>query len=357
MTVFDANGCSVSDSAEIIDAYLPIAVSISTVDVTCFGGSDGSVSLTVTGGAVPYSYAWNPAQANAPGANNLPAGTYTITITDAVGCDTTVSATLIELHPLPEINISASPTEGCQPLFVQFYETTADSGQTYFWDLDEGHHFSSEKNPSLLFEHDGVFDVFIVVTSVYGCVDSVRVTDMIHVYRKPVAEFRPYPSAPTLADNTVLFFNESTNLYQSEWTFGDGGFSMETYPTHQYIDTGLYVVQLIITTEHGCMDTTSDVLYVKDVVTMYVPNSFSPDGDGINELFKPVGHGIDENFYTFMVFDRFGKMLFITSDYEEGWDGTFEGKRCSMGSYTYEIFYRDTEGIKRKLFGGIELIR
>ncbi|HPB02579.1 MAG TPA: PKD domain-containing protein, partial [Bacteroidales bacterium] len=290
-------------------------------------------------------------------ANNLPAGTYTVTITDAVGCDTTVSATLIELHPLPEINISASPTEGCQPLFVQFYETSADSGQTYYWDLDEGHHFSSEKNPPLLFEHDGVFDVFIVVTSVYGCVDSLRVTDMIHVYRKPVAEFRPYPSAPTLADNTVLFFNESTSLYQSEWTFGDGGFSMDTYPTHQYNDTGMYVVQLIITTEHGCKDTTSDVLYVKDVVTMYVPNSFSPDGDGINEIFKPVGHGIDENFYTFMVFDRFGKMLFITNDYEEGWDGTFEGKRCSMGSYTYEIFYRDTEGIKRKLFGGIELLR
>lgn len=357
VTVFDANGCSVSDSAEILDAYLPIAVSIATVDVTCFGGSDGSVSLTVTGGATPYSYAWNPAQANASSANNLPAGTYTITVTDAVGCDTTVSATLIELHPLPEINISASPTEGCQPLFVQFYETSADSGQTYYWDLDEGHHFSSEKNPPLLFEHDGVFDVFIVVTSVYGCVDSLRVTDMIHVYRKPVAEFRPYPSAPTLADNTVLFFNESTNLYQSEWTFGDGGFSMETYPTHQYNDTGLYVVQLIITTEHGCKDTTDDVLYVKDVVTMYVPNSFSPDGDGINEFFKPVGHGIDENFYTFMVFDRYGKMLFITNDYEEGWDGTFEGKRCSMGSYTYEIFYRDTEGIKRKLFGGIELLR
>ena len=180
---------------------------------------------------------------------------------------------------------------------------------------------------------------------------------MINVYRKPVAKFRPYPSTPTLADNSVLFFNESTSLYQSEWTFGDGGFSMETYPTHQYNDTGKYVVQLIITTEHGCKDTTSQVLYVKDVVTMYVPNSFTPDGDGINETFKPIGHGIDENFYTFMVFDRYGKMLFITNDYEEGWDGTFEGTRCQMGSYTYEIFYRDTEGIKRKLFGGIELIR
>jgi hypothetical protein len=145
VTVFDANGCSVTDSAEIIDVYPPISVNISTKDVTCIGGSDGSVSLTVSGGATPYSYNWDPAQTNAPVASNLSVGTYTITITDAVGCDTVVSATLIELHPLPEINISAIPLEGCQPLFVQFYETSADSGQTYFWDLDEGHHFSSEK--------------------------------------------------------------------------------------------------------------------------------------------------------------------------------------------------------------------
>lgn len=357
ITVYDANGCSVNDSAEIIDAYPPISVSISTVNVTCVGGSDGAISLTVSGGAPPYSYTWSPPQANAAAISNLPAGTYSVTITDNVGCDTVVSASLYELYPLPEINISASPTEGCQPLWVQFYETSADSGQTYFWDLDEGHHFSSDKNPSMLYEWDGVYDVAIVVTSVHGCVDSVRVTDMITVYRKPEAEFRPYPSSPNLADNTVLFFNESSNTYLSEWTFGDGGSSVETYPTHTYEDTGSYVITLYITTEHGCKDTATDVIYVADVVTFYVPNSFTPDGDGINEYFKPIGHGIKEDEYLFMVFDRYGKMLFTTSKYDEGWDGTFNGERCQLGVYTYEIFYRDTEGIKRKVFGSVQLIR
>ncbi|MBN2729451.1 MAG: gliding motility-associated C-terminal domain-containing protein [Bacteroidales bacterium] len=357
ITVIDNNGCEVSDSAEVIDAYPPIDVSIATVDINCVGGSDGSVSLTVTGGAPPYNYVWDPPQSNSPLASNLPAGTYTITITDNVGCDTIVSATLIELHPLPTINISATPTEGCQPLDVQFYETSPDSGQTYFWDLDEGNHFSSDKDPFLTYMYPGVYDVVLIVTSVYGCVDSVRVTDMITVYTKPVAEFRPYPSSPNLADNTVLFFNESSNTYLSEWYFGDGGFSDLTYPTHTYQDTGDYIVTLYITSEHGCMDTVSHPLYVADVVTMYMPNSFSPDGDGINDYIKPVAHGIYDNEYTFMIFNRWGTLLFETNDYDEYWDGHYNGVLCQHGVYQYVIFYRDKTGVKRKLIGGIQLIR
>lgn len=357
VTVYDANGCFVLDSAEVLDAYPPLMVDVSWIHVTCEGGSDGSISLAVSGGAPPYSYTWNPAQANAPAASGLSAGYYSITVTDAVGCDTVVDATLIELHPLPEINITAVPSEGCEPLFVQFYETSPDSGQTYFWDLDEGAQFSSDKEPSLWYNHWGQYDVLIVVTSVYGCVDSLRIANMINVYQKPEAEFRPYPSEPTIADNSVLFFNQSTNTYQSDWLFGDGGSSTLTYPSHSYSDTGQYVVTLYITTEHGCRDTVSHDLYVRDVVTMYIPNSFSPDGDGINDFIKPIGHGIDEQFYTFSVFDRWGKLLFSTSDYEEGWDGTFNGLKCQHGTYEYVLFYRDDAGIVRKLIGGIQLIR
>jgi len=180
---------------------------------------------------------------------------------------------------------------------------------------------------------------------------------MVSVYQKPVAEFRPNPSAPTLADNSVLFFNQSTNTFQSEWLFGDGGSSLMTYPTHTYNDTGLYIVTLFIITEYGCRDTVSHPLYVKDVVAMYIPNSFTPDGDGINDFFKPIGHGIDENFYSFTVFDRWGKQLFETHDYESAWDGTFNGIECPFGTYQYVLFYRDDNGIVRKMLGGIDLIR
>ncbi len=357
ITVIDANGCSVTDSAEVINLYPPLSASLTPTQVTCEGGSDGTISLSVSGGAPPYSYLWSPPQSNSPFAGNLQAGLYSVTITDAVGCDTVLSTTLIELYPLPDINISASPTEGCQPLPVQFAETSPDSGQTYFWDLDEGAHFSSDKNPSLTYTHWGTYDVLIVVTSVHGCVDSLRVVDMITVHPKPEADFRPYPSSPTLADNTVLFFNESTNTFLSEWLFGDGGTSALTYPTHTYNDTGQYLVTLYITTEFGCRDTAEHPLYVKDVVSMYIPNSFTPDGDGVNDFFKPFGHGIDEDFYTFTIFDRWGKLLFTTNDYESAWDGTYNGIKCQHGTYQYVLFYRDEEGIVRKLLGGFDLIR
>ena len=357
ITVTDANGCMITDSIELMNAYPPIDVDILTIDVNCFGGSDGSISLNVSGGAPPYSYVWDPPQSNSPNATGLSAGTYFVTITDNVACDTIVSATLIELHPLPTIDIMAVPTEGCQPLDVQFYETSPDSGQVYFWDLDEGTNFSSDKEPFLTYMDPGIYDVLIIVTSTYGCVDSVRITDMITVYKKPVAEFRPYPSNPDLSNNTVLFFNESTNTYFSEWYFGDGGYSDLTYPLHTYQDTGNYLVTLYITTEHGCMDTVSHLLYVADIVTMYIPNSFTPDGDGVNDMIKPIAHGIYENDYTFMIFDRWGTLLFTTNNYEDSWDGSYNGERCQHGVYQYVVFYRDKKGLKRKLLGGIQLIR
>ncbi|PLW93432.1 MAG: hypothetical protein C0592_06150 [Marinilabiliales bacterium] len=357
VTITDVNGCEVNDSAEVIDAYPPISVTIDTVNVTCFGGSDGSVVLNVTGGAPPYNYVWDPPQTNAPGAYNLPAGIYTITITDNVGCDTVVSTPLIELYPLPTINITATPTEGCQPLDVQFYETSPDSGQTYFWDLDEGSHFSSDKDPFLTYYNHGIYDVLLVVTSVHGCVDSVRLVDYITVYEKPVADFRPYPDHPDLANNTVLFFNESSNTYLSEWDFGDGGYSTLTYPTHTYQDTGTYLITLYITTEHGCKDTADYTIYVADIITMYMPNSFSPDGDGINDFIKPIAHGLNEDEYQFMIFDRWGTLLFETSSYDEAWDGKYNGVTCQHGVYQYVIFYRDKEGLKQKVIGGLQLIR
>ena len=92
---------------------------ISYQDITCVGGNDGYIGLNVSGGLPPYQHNWDPAAANSNINSGLVAGTYSVTITDANGCDTSVTQTLIELYPLPPVAISASPTEGCQPLFVQ----------------------------------------------------------------------------------------------------------------------------------------------------------------------------------------------------------------------------------------------
>ena len=358
ITVTDYNGCFVIDSAEIIYLYPPLAVDTNIKHVTCEGGSDGYIELIVSGGANPYTYTWSPTLPDTPNIYNLPAGTYTCTITDNVGCDTVVSYTLIELYPLPTINVIATPKEGCQPLEVQFQETSPDEGQTYFWDLDEGEHFSYDKNPFFIYTKPGVYDVFIIVTSVHGCVDSMRFPDMITVYEKPVADFRPYPTNPDLANSIVTFLNLSTNTYQSEWYFSDGGTFFGTNAIHEFTDTGKYLVTLYITTEHGCRDTAQQYVYVRDIYTIFVPNSITPDGDHLNDVFKPVGYNLRDDNYLMQIFDRWGKMIFESKDINIGWDGKLpSGDKAPAGIYAYRIQYLDKDGLTHVITGFVNVLR
>lgn len=358
ITVTDKNGCFVIDSAEIIFLYPPLAVDTIVKHITCEGGSDGYIHLIVSGGAPPYSYLWSPPYPNSSNIDNLPAGTYTCTITDQVGCDTVVSYTLIELHPLPPINVTAEPTSGCQPLVVQFRETSPDEGQTYFWDLDEGEHFSYEKNPLFIYTQPGKYDVFIIVTSIYGCVDSMRFPDMITVYEKPIALFEPFPRYPDLANNIVTFFNQSTNTFQSEWHFSDGSISFETHAVHNFNDTGSYLVTLYVTTEHGCKDTAEQIIYVKDIYTFYLPNAFTPDGDNINDEFKPVGYNLKDDEYLLQIYDRWGKLIFQSTRVQKGWDGKLaDGTKAPTGFYVYRIRFKDMDGLIHYVNGSVYLMR
>ncbi len=357
VTITDANGCSVIDSVVIEDAYPPLVIDYQHVDVTCVGGSDGSITLAPTGGLPPYEYVWNPPMGNTHAVGGLPAGTYSVTVTDANGCDTTLTLSLIELYPLPPVDFYGEPLDGCQPLTVQFYETNPDEGQTYIWNFGTTNGFSSLKNPVYQYNQHGLFDVTLTVTSIHGCENTLSISDYIEVYRKPVAMFMPNPRETDMVSPSILFYNQSTNTFSSEWSFGDGNFSNETSPYHTYGDTGTYHVMLIIETEHGCRDTAYADVKVNDFYTIYVPNAFTPDGDGINEEFKPVGYNISSENYTFLIFTRWGQLLFETYDFNQGWDGTFNGIPCWADSYVYYLQYMDMEGIIHEEYGVVNIIK
>jgi len=357
VTITDANGCELIDSVLVEDAYPPIAIDITVVDITCEGGSDGSISLNVSGGLPPYQYIWNPSFGNTGTIAGLTAGTYSVTIVDANNCDTTLTFTLIELYPLPPVNFYAQPLEGCQPLYVQFYETSPDEGQTYLWDFGNNSGFSNEKNPLYLYTGYGVYDVTLTVTSIHGCENTQIMDDYIEVYRKPLAEFTYSPTHPDIVNSTVFFFNQSSSTFSSEWDFGDGYFSSMTNPLHNYGDTGWFQVVLIVSTEHGCSDTAYSDVYIKDIYTIYIPNAFTPDGDGFNEEFKPELYNIKSDGYSFLIFNRWGALIFETNDVSKAWNGTYNGNPCWADTYIYSIQYIDIDGIIRTEYGSVTLIR
>ncbi len=357
ISITDANGCMLTDTFEIENLYPPLSVILTSIDITCVGGNDGAISLSVSGGLPPYHYQWEPDLGNTPYIAGLYEGVYSVTITDANGCDTIVSDTLIELYPLPPVDFYAEPLQGCQPLTVQFFETSPDEGQTYLWNFGTPSGFSNLKEPSYTFNQHGVFDITLIVVSVHGCENSLTIPDYIEVYEKPVANFDYHPHIVDIINSTVIFFNYSSNTFITSWDFGDGNFSDEINPHHSYSNFGTYQVILMVESEEGCRDTATSLIIVHDVTTFYVPNAFTPDGDGVNEEFKPIFYNIDPEEYSMIIFDRFGGIVFETTDLNKGWNGTRNEQPCMTGVYTYVITYKDIKNVIEQVYGVVTLIK
>ncbi|HRP60805.1 MAG TPA: gliding motility-associated C-terminal domain-containing protein, partial [Vicingus sp.] len=117
-------------------------------------------------------------------------------------------------------------------------------------------------------------------------------------------------------------------------------------------------VELAVVNSQGCTDTTYQTVIINGLYLLYVPTSFTPNGDNVNDVFKPLGEGIDVTNYHFMVFDRWGEKLFETDNIAEGWDGTFNGNPVQTGVYIWKVkakeFYRN---VNTEHSGHVNLLR
>ena len=160
----------------------------------------------------------------------------------------------------------------------------------------------------------------------------------------------------------VSIYNNSMDADQCTWYFGDGTMSVDYHPgshTYPYDIGNSYVLTLVAQSDSGCVDSMQQVIAFYDDLLYYVPNSFIPDGDNVNDVWLPVfSSGIDENQYQLYVFNRWGNVVFETNDYQQGWDGTYKGEPAQIGTYTYKIVFKlySSEG-KEVVLGHINLLR
>ena len=183
----------------------------------------------------------------------------------------------------------------------------------------------------------------------------------------PTAFFDIIPDTVTINYPIAHFVDKTNgNIVSWMWNFGDNSFdSLITNPYHTYPDSvGIYQITMIVTDKNNCEDTTFNQLWVKDEYWLYIPNSFSPDLDGINDKFCINYHAIREETFAFNVFNRIGELIFSTSnihdlDCDNGWDGNHKesGEEIPFGTYIYEIYFKDFEGWKHQDFGYINIIR
>lgn len=349
ISVTDANGCIATNTCTITTTNAPVPSISGVVNADC-NQSDGSSSLNVTSGTPPYTYNWNstPTQSS-QNLQNVPTGNYIVTVTDNNGC--TGSATVFIPENAGPTAVTSTTSDVCgQGNGTATVVASGGTGTyTYLWN-------NGQTTQTATGLQSGSYTVLVDDGS---C--TISVSAGVLSIPGPTAGFSAHPTVLTVMDNPVSFLNNSSGtIVNCLWNFGDGS-PTETgnSVSHLYNIIGTFLATLIVTDNNGCMDTISDTIKVKDIYAIYIPNAFSPNGDGINDVWMPKGISIDPNNYDCKIFDRWGKLVFQTNNPNEGWNGTKQNSgdilKVLMDVYVYRIVLKEIDGPKHEYVGRVAL--
>lgn len=336
VTGTDVNGCVAIDSLVVVVNPLPI-VNAGSNQVICSGSS-----VTLQGsGAVTYF--WDNGITNGVPFQPAATATYTVMGTDANGCQA-LDAVTISIEAPVDVNFTVNTAEGCAPLNVTFTNLSS-GGTNCLWEFSDGTSTYGCGSVSHLFENAGCYDVTLTTTTALGCVSDTQLMSVVCVFPNPLAQFYPSPAVMTELDPTTTMVNSSAGAVTYEWEFGDGGTSNLEEPTHEYSDAiANYTIVLTAISEHGCIDVAEATVTVEEELIYYVPNTFTPDGDGFNEEFKPqFTSGFDRDTYHLYIFNRWGQLVFESRDVDYGWNGSFAGEIAQDGTYTWKIEFKSLD--------------
>jgi gliding motility-associated-like protein len=279
------------------------------------------------------------------------------------GCDSTFTFHHM-VNPLPEPLFTVADSRGCQPVTVTFSDASSNlQNPTYLWELGDGA-TSSEVNPTHTYPNPGHYDVTLTITNATGCINTYTLLDAVEVYEVPVADFTADPQSATI-DNPTINFTEEVNIPFTiiDWNFGDSTaiVSGESNPRHTYGAVGNYWVVMYTETEHGCWDRDTLEIGITEDIEIFVPNAFSPNGDGLNDCFMVGGTTGDiVDLFRIMIYNRWGGLIFDSpiTDPNCVWDGRdMNGVLVTPDTYVFRIYGKNYRGAKKVYEGMIMIVK
>jgi len=285
--------------------------------------------------------------------------TYRATLTDGCSADTAFAQIQIDLLP-STLTLTANPTEGCEPLEVEF------EINTNYSDTFSGILFVSDTDSIALSNlygriairpaplASGIYTPSFQFISQLGCTAVSQNDPTITVHPKPTASFSFTPEEPDLDNNTVQFRNLSQGATSYLWNISPFGTSTDFEPKFSYTDSGFHPVQLIAISDQDCSDTTEGQVYIRTNYRVFLPNAFSPNGDGLNDIFQPNMRGFSQS--VFRIYNRWGELIFQTTD-NTGWDGTYRGQPVQEGVYMFTLSVLNLFGERQFFNGTVVLMR
>ncbi len=283
----------------------------------------------------------------------------TLTVTDINNCSASTSQ-ILPYYPLPPLIIPAPNTEiGCEPLSVHFLNLSQPINESYeiLWEFGDGN-TGFGVSPTHLYEQDGIYTLYLSITSPLGCFIDSTFIDLIEVLPSPTAGFDYTPSNPSNFEPLVQFTDQSQDAASWYWNFGGWGESYVPNPLFEFPDTGKQVVTQIVTHLSGCQDTLSRIVDIEPQVRYFLPNAFTPNADGTNDGFRGAGIMDGAREFTLQIWDRYGALIFETHDPNTPWRGYGpKGQMIPPGTYLVTVRYVEPRGKEVKLKGTVTLIR
>ncbi len=361
VTVTDANGCITTSVTNVkinplptptVSANTPIC---SNQTINLSAGDLTAVSYIWTGPNGFISTLQNPVITDA---NTNTSGMYTVTVADNIGCSAQAMVGM-QVNPLPVVTVITDKNHGCVPVCITFSPLTTSSLQSSYWELGDGTNATGNV-VTKCYKYAGNYDIKSRFVDVNGCSNTGSPftvgTDPI-----PVADFN-FESSKPIINETVEFTDASYGAKVTSWMWNFSHLKnqvvLKQNTSLSYETPGTYVVALVVMSNYGCRDTVVKSIIVGDDFGIYIPNSFTPNGDGVNDVFQPKGFGIVK--YEFNIFDRWGEKMFSTHDFGTGWDGTYTSRGQTFVKedvYVWSIKVTNVFGKSKEYSGKVTLIK
>ncbi|HIP37365.1 MAG TPA: T9SS type B sorting domain-containing protein [Crocinitomix sp.] len=299
-----------------------------------------------------FTYIWEEngnTIGNSPVINVSPMTTTTYTVTATDGCGATISDDVVFTVTTPVLTFTMSPDQLICPGDTTTIWAEAQGGLgdfTYYW------YSTGETTNEITVSPQSTTTYTVAIED--GChtyyLDGETTVNVI----RPFASFNVLTSEP-MQGLPVSFQNNSDGSVAWIWDFNNGETSTQHSPNTTYNEWGWQEVELVAINEIGCTDTLRRMVYIKPEFYVYIPNTFTPDQNRFNNTFKVSSIGATE--MEFYIFNRWGDLIYYTTDIYFEWDGTYKGKIIADNTLVYKAKITDKEGIPHEYYGTINVLK
>ena len=357
-------GCSqVAMATATVNVYPAVTITITPADSIC-KGQQTTLSATAGGGdGTGFLYNWSTNQSGPsivvrPGSTTV----YSVTAQDQ-SCPPIDTTTKVNVFINPAINLVTTPTPYCGAVSVSFTASATNVpgnniSSNYTWYFGDGSTITGTTFVQHEYSQTGSYDVMLIATTQHNCIDTLKKLHFINVHPKPIADFAASTYETNIDNATIHFYNQSTgnDIVTLNW-FIDTTTSSVQNPFHTFLNEGTYPITLIVTDSMGCKDTIIKDIIITPDYTFYAPNCLTPNGDGKNEAFIPVGTGWDNTSYNLWIYDRWGVQVMHSTNPDTGWNGTRHDGVVQQDTYVWEVSLSDIFGKPHSYHGIVSVVR